>query len=140
MSPYLAHRVRPGETLRLGPVQGDFVLPDPPPARLMFLTGGIGITPAVAMLRALAVRTGPRPDTVLVHSTPDTDRMVFGGELRAMAARESWFTLHEHHTRRAGRLDRAGLDALCPDWEQRETWACGPRDVGCGRTWDAAPD
>lgn len=102
VSPCLAHRVRPGETLRLGPVQGDFVLPCPPPARLLFLTGGIGITPVVAMLRALALRTGRRPDTVLVHSAPDADRVVFGGELRAMAARENWFTLHEHHIRREG--------------------------------------
>ncbi|MGW1028197.1 ferredoxin reductase [Streptomyces sp. NPDC002577] len=129
VSPHLAHQVRPGETLRLGPVQGDFVLSGPPPARVLFLTGGIGITPVVAMLRALAGRTGRRPDTVLVHSAPDADRVVFGGELRAMAARESWFTLYEHHTRRAGRLDRVHLGALCPDWEERESWACGPEGL-----------
>ena len=137
VSPYLAHRVRPGETLRLGRVQGEFVLPDPPSARLLFLTGGIGITPAMAMLRALAGRTGPSPDTVLVQSASDTDRMVFRGELRTMAARESWFTLHEHHTRREGRLDRARLDELCPDWEGRETLACGPEGLlaFAERTW-----
>jgi ferredoxin-NADP reductase len=129
VSSYLAHRVRPGETLRLGPAQGDFILPVPLPTRLLFLTGGIGITPAVAMLRALTGRTGRRPDTVLVHSAPDADRMVFGGELRTLAARESWFTLYEHHTRREGRLDRTHLDALCPDWEERETWACGPEGL-----------
>jgi ferredoxin-NADP reductase len=129
VSPHLAHRVRPGETLRLGPVQGDFVLPGPPPARLLFLTGGIGITPVVAMLRAVAGRTGRRPDTVLVHCAPDADRVVFGGELRAMAARESWFTLYEHHTRREGRLDRVRLGALCPDWAERETWTCGPEGL-----------
>jgi ferredoxin len=63
--------------------------------------------------------------------------MVFRGELRAMAARESWFTLHEQHTRREGRLDRARLDALCPDWRERETFACGPEGLlaFAERTW-----
>jgi ferredoxin-NADP reductase len=129
VSSYLAHRVRPGETLRLGPAQGDFVLPGPPPARLLFLTGGIGITPVAGMLRALAQRPGRRPDTVLVHCVPDADRFVFGGELRDLAAGEGWFRLHEHHTRREGRLDPVRLDALCPDWRERETWACGPEGL-----------
>ncbi|MGI5196230.1 ferredoxin reductase [Streptomyces sp. CA-288835] len=129
VSPHLARRVRLGERLRLGPVQGDFVLPGPPPPRLLFLTGGIGITPAVAMLRALARCSGRRPDTVVVHSAPDADRVVFGGELRAMAAREHWLRLYEHHTRGEGRLDLARLEALCPDWRERESWACGPEGL-----------
>ncbi|MBV7700556.1 iron-sulfur cluster-binding domain-containing protein [Streptomyces sp. TRM70350] len=91
----------------------------------------------MAMLRALAGRTGRRPDTVLVHSAPDAHRMVFGGELRAMATREGWLTLHEQHTHRHGRLDRACLDALCPDWVERKTWACGPEGLltFAERTW-----
>ncbi|GAB2456119.1 ferredoxin reductase [Streptomyces incanus] len=129
VSSYLAHRVRPGKILRLGPGQGEFILPDPPPARLLFLTGGIGITPVAAMLRALTRRSGRRPDTVLVHSAPDADRVVFGGELRDMAARKGWLRLYEHHTRGEGRLDLARLDALCPDWRVRESWACGPEGL-----------
>lgn len=129
VSSYLARLVRPGEILRLGPVQGDFVLPDRLPARLLFLTGGIGITPVAAMLRELAARAGPRPDTVLLHSAPEAERVVFGAELRAMAAREDWFRLREHHSRREGRLDRVALDVLCPDWRERETWACGPEGL-----------
>jgi ferredoxin len=58
--------------------------------------------------------------------------VVFGGELRAMAACESWFRLHEQHTRREGRLDLVRLDALCPDWRERETWACGPEGLLAG--------
>ncbi|MER5916228.1 FAD-binding oxidoreductase [Streptomyces sp. NPDC001982] len=60
-SPHLAHRVRLGETLRLGPVQGDFVLPGPPPARLLLLTGGIGITPVVAYAARARRAHGPPP-------------------------------------------------------------------------------
>ncbi len=88
-----------------------------------------------AEVTTLAGRTGCRPDTVMVHSAPDADRVVFGSELRAMATRASWFTLYEHHTRTEGRLDPARPDALCPDWRKRETWACGPEAAGsviCG--------
>ncbi|MEV0603317.1 ferredoxin reductase [Streptomyces sp. NPDC050315] len=133
VSRHLAYRVRPGDVLRLGPAQGDFHLPDPPPRRLLLLTAGIGITPVMAMLRALAgdgVRLAPGTDVLLVHSAPDPTHAVFGPELRAMENRLPWFRLYEHHTRAgarpAGHLTPAQLPAVCPDWRQRDTWACGP--------------
>ena len=101
-------------------------VPEPPPERVLFLTGGIGITPVAGMLRALARHPGRRPDTVLVHCAPDADRFVFGGELRALAARESWFRLYEHHTRRKGRPEVGRLAALCPDWRGPGKAASGP--------------
>lgn len=144
VSRYLAHRIRPGKVLRLGPAQGDFHLPDPPPRRLLLLTAGIGVTPIMAMLRALA---GRRPaegtDVLLVHSAPDPARTIFGPELRAMAERLPWFRLHEHHTRAgarpAGHLTPARLPAVCPDWRERDTWACGPAGLleSAERLWAA---
>ncbi len=39
-------------------------------------------------------------------------------------------TIHRLHTDTDGMLELTdpvkGLDALCPDWRERETWACGP--------------
>ena len=40
--------------VRLGGVEGTFVLPDPLPERLLFVSAGSGITPIMSMLRALA--------------------------------------------------------------------------------------
>jgi ferredoxin len=52
--------------------------------------------------------------------------MIFGEALQNMAARLPQLTLHCHYTRQYGRLDLAQLAALCPDWQARKTWACGP--------------
>src|SRR5579875_604077 len=42
-----------GSIVTLGDVEGEFVLPDPVPEKLLFLTAGSGITPVMAMLRHL---------------------------------------------------------------------------------------
>lgn len=125
VSSYLARQVRPGQVLRLAQAAGDFVLPDPLPARLLMVTAGSGITPVMGMLRELA-EAGALPDVVLLHSAPTRDDVVFGEELRALAAAHPRFTLHERHTGTDGRLQPADLDALVPDWRDRAAWACGP--------------
>ena len=43
----------PGAIVRLGGVEGTFVLPDPLPEKLLFISAGSGITPIMSMLRAL---------------------------------------------------------------------------------------
>ncbi|MEV0116619.1 hypothetical protein AB0H77_25805 [Streptomyces sp. NPDC050844] len=38
----------------------------------------------------------------------------------------TWLDHREHHTRPYGGLAPDDLGRLCPDWRERETWACGP--------------
>ena len=52
--------------------------------------------------------------------------MIFGEELRGLAARHPGYRLHERITGEQGRLTPDQLDALCPDWRERETFLCGP--------------
>src|SRR3954447_22901090 len=44
VSPYVVRHARPGQVVRLGGVEGTFVLPDPLPERMLFLSAGSGIT------------------------------------------------------------------------------------------------
>src|ERR1700759_5327360 len=53
VSPCLVHGARPGDIVRLGGVEGTFVLPRPAPRKLLFLSAGSGITPLMSMLHAL---------------------------------------------------------------------------------------
>ncbi len=125
VSPYLVRRGRPGAIVSLGGVEGDFVLPDPLPEKLLFISAGSGITPIISMLRSLS-RQDAMEDVVLLHSARNPDDVIFGGELRYMDRAFDGFRLHEQHTGTMGRLLPEHLDELCPDWRERETFASGP--------------
>lgn len=133
VSTHLVRRVVPGEVLTLGAAQGDFCLPEARPVQPLFLTAGSGVTPVMAMLRSLAAQ-GRLTDVAHVHYARHADEVIFGRELRALAAEHPGYRLHEVHTRgvqaaRAGErhFDASRLDARVPDWREREAYACGPQ-------------
>jgi ferredoxin-NADP reductase len=125
LSSHLVGGLEPGTIVRLALPEGDFVLPDPPPPRMLFLVGGSGVTPVMAMLRTLD-RRGSMPDVVMHYSSTTPERMIFRDELTALTEKHDGLSLHALHTDLDGMLDLADLDQLCPDWRERETWACGP--------------
>ena len=54
--------------VQLEQAEGEFVLPQPMPAKLLLVTAGSGITPVIGMLRNLFSRADPATtDIVLVH-------------------------------------------------------------------------
>ena len=111
--------------MRLASPQGDFVVPDPPPEKMLMLVGGSGITPIMSILRTLD-RRGSIPDVVLAYSAAQRGRHdVRPRAARAGAALPS-FTFYERFTDADGMLTADQLDDVCPDWRERETWACGP--------------
>ena len=73
VSPYFVTRAKPGEIVRLGGVEGTFVLPDPVPEKLLFVSAGSGITPVMSMLRSLD-RRGAVADVVHAHSARTAGR------------------------------------------------------------------
>jgi len=128
VSPYLVHRARPGDVVRLGGVEGTFVLPEPPPARLLFISAGSGITPIMSMLRGLD-RADALGNVVYLHSARHADGVIFGPRLEEIAARRPGLRLHLQITAEAGRIAPADLDRLCPDWRNRTTFASGPGEM-----------
>jgi ferredoxin-NADP reductase len=125
VSTHLVRHTSPGTIVRLAPPAGEYVLPVLLPSRLLFVTAGSGITPVMGMLRDLVARDA-LPQIVHVHVAPGPGDVIFGAELRRLARRHRGFELHEHHDAVDGRFLPAKFDALCPDWRDRPTWACGP--------------
>jgi stearoyl-CoA 9-desaturase NADPH oxidoreductase len=128
VSPYLVRRGRPGTIVSLGGVEGDFVLPEQLPDKLLFISAGSGITPIMSMLRHLD-QSGELGDVALLHSARHADEVIFGDEFRDLARRHENFQLHEQHTADKGRMGPADLETLCPDWQERETFISGPNEM-----------
>jgi ferredoxin-NADP reductase len=128
VSPYLVRRGRPGTIVSLGGVQGEFVLPDELPEKLLFISAGSGITPIMSMLRSLG-NSDELNDVVLLHSARTEDEIIFGEQLRELEEKHDGFKFHRQLTGDMGRMKPTDLDELCPDWRERETFMSGPAEL-----------
>ncbi|BBY65428.1 ferredoxin reductase [Mycolicibacterium helvum] len=139
LSTHLVGGVKPGTIVRLAAPQGNFVLPDPAPASVLFLTAGSGITPVMSMLRTLT-RRNQIGDVVHIHSAPTESDVMFAGELAQLARDHDSYRLTVRTTRTQGRLDLRQLDDVVADWRTRQTWACGPEGMltEAEKVWQAA--
>jgi len=122
VSNHLVGHARVGTIIQLDQACGEFTLGDAAPKRTLFVTAGSGITPVMGMLRGCGAQLR---DVVVVHSAPTEADVIFGAELRQLAA-EGRIRLIERHTDVDGMVDAAALASLVPDLASRETWACGP--------------
>ena len=128
VSPYLVQKIQPGELVRLGEIEGVFTLPEPLPAKMLFISAGSGITPIMSMLRSLDHR-GELGDVVVIPLRPQPRAghvfvrpRIPRSPPRANAAGSAphlgaWPT-------RAGDLDEE-----CPDWREREAFCSGPSEM-----------
>jgi ferredoxin-NADP reductase len=134
VSQHLVRHVRPGMYLSLGLPQGDFSLPDAVPTRPLFITAGSGITPIMSMLRSYAARGG-LPDVAHLHYAPHAHDVIFGQQLETLAARNPRYRLATIYTREPGvpaeqrHFSADQVQRICPDWRERDTYACGPQDL-----------
>jgi len=141
VTPYLVRQAKPGALVRLGGVEGGFVLPDPLPEKLLFISAGSGITPIMSMLRSLAHRD-EFGDALHVHSARKQEDVIFRDRLQELAERRDGYELKLRLTGEEGRLTPADLDAVCADWRERETFLSGPEEMidAMLEHWEASAD
>lgn len=87
VSTYLCERARPGMVVELGGAGGNFVLPAVRPRRILFVSGGSGITPVMAMLRTLVAERhirAPGADIAFIHYARTPAEACYRDELAAM--------------------------------------------------------
>lgn len=128
VSPYLVRQARPGDVVRLGGVEGTFVLPEPAPSKLLFISAGSGITPIMSMLRSLH-REDALHDVTHIHSARSADDVIFADRLRAIDDAHGGYSLRMQITGEQGRIGPGDLDELCPDWRQRHAFLSGPGEM-----------
>ncbi len=135
MSGHMVRNLEVGSYLPLGLPQGDFLVPESTPVRPLFVTGGSGVTPVMSMLRTWEI-VGNMPDVVHIHYAPHRYDVVFGPELEKLEASQHRYRYAPVLTRdisdaptTSNHFSSAQLEELCPDWKEREVWACGPQSL-----------
>lgn len=128
------HQAAIGTVFRASAPRGAFVLA-PAPNPVVLLTGGIGITPALAMLHRLA-RDGHR-EVYFLHACNDSDEHSFAAEITAVAAASPLIRVFHAYANgvdadlKAGRcnhlglIDRNVLRRLLP-LDDYHVYLCGP--------------
>lgn len=125
---HLHDGLRVGDVVGLSEARGDFVLPDQRPERPLFVTAGSGITPALAMLGELANAGELKGATLVHHARSRTDIIARDRLVRwADAGLELHLFTDDQPGPRGFDADR--FAATVPDFDQRETWLCGPPPV-----------
>jgi stearoyl-CoA 9-desaturase NADPH oxidoreductase len=124
VSTFLYERARRGMVVGLAGVAGDFVLPAQRPRRILFVSGGSGITPVMAMLRTLVNECHPG-EIAFVHYARNPAEACYLAELAEMTGVR---VLHGY-TRSAGgdldgRFGREHLAAAMPSPDA--VFVCGP--------------
>lgn len=122
----LASTVRIGNPVKVEGPYGRFDFKSTQ-ARQIWVAGGIGITPFVARMKALAQT--PDDKTIdLFHTTSVLDPQVLN--LMAQDAKAADVQLHVLHSPQDGLLDAAHIAAKVPDWRSSDIWFCGPARFG----------
>jgi ferredoxin-NADP reductase len=130
VSRYLRDHARPGMIVGLTQAEGDFVLPDPRPERVLLISGGSGVTPVTAMLRTLCDERFAGEIGFLNYARSH-ELALYGAELDRLADRHEGLRVARGFTRGrrlplSGRFRREHLLAVISDHTSAATFVCGP--------------
>ncbi len=124
-------------TMLAGQVAGDFTLPKDPDQKLVFIAGGIGITPFRSMLKYLVDMKEPR-DIVLFYANKTADEIAYTDILRqaqTLPGIRVFYTLTDTGTLPrnwrglTGRINDSMIRKLVPDYQVRTFYLSGPPDM-----------
>lgn len=109
----------PGEKILASDLSGSFNLPKDPSKKLVFMAGGVGITPFRSMVKFL-VDSSQKRDAVLLYSATSSDEFSFQNLFKT-AVQSGIKPIYA-----TGKLDGDRLTALIPDFNQRIFMISGP--------------
>ncbi|HEV2997478.1 MAG TPA: ferredoxin reductase [Solirubrobacteraceae bacterium] len=134
VSRHLREHARPGMIVGLTQAQGEFTLPDPRPERVLLISGGSAITPAIAILRTLCDE-GFAGEIGFLNYARSPELALYGPELQELAARHEGLRIARGFTRKGrgapaksltGRFSREHLRAVIDESAPAATFVSGP--------------
>jgi glycine betaine catabolism B len=131
VSSWLHESLTVGTALKVSHPTGDFILPRGKSEPMLFVAGGVGITPLIAMARAVHAR-GETSDIQFLQFARTPDDILFHDELLELQRSSCGVTPHFFTSKATGATGTAGrlcgslLDRTVPDWGSRRVFCCGP--------------
>ncbi|MBW4515804.1 MAG: FHA domain-containing protein [Timaviella obliquedivisa GSE-PSE-MK23-08B] len=134
VSNWLHDHLKVGDAIKLSEPLGKFTCAPTPPAKLLLISAGSGITPMMSMSRWIADLVIPT-DIIFYHCARSPQDIIFRQELEMMSARLPNFNLVISTTRSplgqpwyglTGRLTASVLQSIAPDFQERTVYVCGP--------------
>ncbi len=138
-SKYLHDQLKIGDVIKAGNPSGQFTLQNNNHA-VVLISGGVGITPMVAMLSGLIndIKQGASPRPVwFIHGTQNSESQAFVKQLNNLAAQYDWLKIHttfsqpltsdklDHTHNSEGRISIDLLKTVLP-FDQYDFYLCGP--------------
>jgi stearoyl-CoA 9-desaturase NADPH oxidoreductase len=125
VSTHLCRHARPGMVVGLGGAGGQFVLPDVRPRRILFVSGGSGITPVMSMLRTLRAERFDG-EIAFIHYARSAAEACYRDELATMPDVRvlHGFTRSDPPGDLEGHFGAEHLEAAMPSPEA--VYVCGP--------------
>jgi ferredoxin-NADP reductase len=123
VSNHLYRHARPGMVVGLSEPAGDFVLPDRRPRRILFVSGGSGITPVMSMLRTLHAENFDG-EIAFIHYARTPDEACYRTELAATGVRVLHGFTRSPGGELAGRFGPEHLQTAMADPDA--VYVCGP--------------
>jgi ferredoxin-NADP reductase len=131
------YKVDSNSQLIAGQVAGDFTLPRDPRQKLVFIAGGIGITPFRSMLKYL-LDNNERRDIVLLYANRSANEIAYQdiiGEAQSILGVKAFYTLTgtdaipRNWRGLVGRIDEDMIEQAVPDYQERTFYLSGPPDM-----------
>lgn len=123
-------QLKPGDEILMSDPMGDFVLPKDKTTPIVFVAGGIGVTPMRSMAAWLA-DTGEQRPIKLIYAANNRSELAFG-ELFKAAGIDVEYVLAEPSKDwkgRSGRLSAADILEIAPDTDNQLYFVSGPEGM-----------
>jgi ferredoxin-NADP reductase len=124
-----------GEEIFAGQLSGDFVLPKNPSEKLIFMAGGIGITPFRSMLKSL-IDINQQREITLIYSNKSENEIVYKDVIKDAENKiglKTVFVLTDKKAIRkgwegwSGRVNKELIKSSVPDYKNSKFYISGPK-------------
>lgn len=129
----LSH-MKEGDSLVAGQLSGDFVMPSDEKRKLLFIAGGIGVTPFRSMIKYL-IDTRDRRDVVLLYGVSSADQVAYYKlfeQARSSVGLKSFYFISDKHEKAKlnnmvnSKITPELVSRCVPDLLERTVYISGP--------------